>query len=87
MPRNLFLTRTSLGVYGAILTACMASAGNLATTYDTTGRLKATDWVFAAISIGGTIASQLIVLGSRLDPERVPTFTPHGLPGPNKEDV
>ena len=85
--KNLLLTRTAVGIYGAFLTVFFGTMITLATKYDETGKLKATDWVVAIGTIGLTAAAQLVSLGGRLDPNRAPTYTPRGLPGPNKEDV
>jgi hypothetical protein len=85
--KNLFLTRTALGVYGTLLGAVFAATVTLAIKYDETGKLSAVDWVTAIAGVGSIGASQLVVLGSRLDSTKVPTFTPRGIPGPNKEEV
>lgn len=85
--KSLFLTKTALGAYGAVLASVMVSATVLAKTYDEKGSLSATDWVTAGGGVGLAIASQLVSLGGRLDPNQAPAYTPPFLPGPNKEDI
>lgn len=87
LSRNLFLTDTALGAYATVLISVFGAVDSLADKYDQSGMIKVTDYVRALTLIGGAIAAQLFVLSRRLNPNPIPTYTPPGVPGPNKEDL
>jgi hypothetical protein len=85
--RNLFFTRTALGVYATLLGTIAVAAAGLAHQYDEVGRLKVTDWVLAGCGILTAISGQGVVLGARVASNGSLTYTPRGVWGPNREDV
>ncbi len=85
--KNLFFTRTAIGVYLTLLGVIAGTCTDLADKYDTEGVLRATDWVRAASFVLGTIATQGVVLAARVGANDSLVFTPSFLPGPNKEEV
>ena len=85
--RNLFLTRTALGVYITIIGLLASTAAGLAHKYDEAGRLKVTDWVLAGCGLVFTLSGQSFVMGAKVGGNGAFTYTPRGVWGPNKEDV
>lgn len=85
--KNLFFTRTAIGVYLTLLGVIATTCTDLADKYDTRGFLRATDWVRAVSFVMGTIATQGLVLAARVGANSSLVFTPSFLPGPNKQEV
>lgn len=87
MLKNLFLTKTALGVYFTIATSIGGGAISLADQYDSKGSLTATDWTRAIANVIVIIASQGLVLMARVDANNSIVYTPRGIPGPDKRDL
>jgi hypothetical protein len=85
--RNLFLTRTALGVYVTTLSAIASVAISMANRFDANGKLTATDWVVGVSTVVLTITGQSVVMASRVGANGSLAYTPRGVWGPNKENV
>jgi hypothetical protein len=85
--RNLFLTRTAIGVYVTTLYAIGSVATSLANKFDAHGKLTATDWVSGIASIVTIVTSQGVVMASRVGANGSLIYTPKAIWGPDKEDV
>lgn len=85
--RNLFFTRTALGVYATILGAIAIAGTTLANKYDQGGQLKTTDWVLAGCGVLTAVSGQAVVLVSKVGSNGAFTYTPRGVWGPDKEEV
>ncbi len=85
--RNLFFTRTALGVYATTLGAIASVAISLAHKFDANGKLTVTDWVVGISTVVTIITGQGVVMASRVGANGSLTYTPRAVWGPNKEDV
>ncbi len=85
--RNLFLTRTAIGVYVTTLGAIASVAISLAHKFDANGKLTVTDWVVGISTVITIITGQGVVMASRVGANGSLTYTPKALWGPNKQDV
>ncbi len=85
--RNLFLTRTALGVYITALSAISSVAIGMAQEFDATGKLTLSDWVIGVSTVVGILTGQGVVMSSRVGANGSLTYTPHVVWGPNRSDV
>lgn len=85
--RNLFLTRTALGVYTTMLGAIASVAISMAHKFDAAGKLTATDWVIGASTVVTVLTGQGVVMASRVGANGSLTYTPPGVWGPDRNDV
>lgn len=85
--RNLFLTRTALGVYTTLLGAVATVAISMAHKFDASGKLTATDWVIGLSTVVTVVTGQGVVMASRVGANGSLTYTPPGVWGPDRRDV